>query len=531
MDIHRGTGPILSEQWDAIVVGGGHNGLICAAYLGRAGRRVLLLEQRPQVGGAALTESVFPGFSFSVASDTVSLLRPWIWRDLSLSRHGLRVEPLVGQYGPQVAGPGLALWHNSHRTYDELARFSVRDAQRFPDYRRVLNRLSQLGQGLLDHAAPRPTSLSPRDLSHMWRVGSSMVELGPEIAAIALQFPSLSALDFLDGWFESDTLKALLAYQSIPGSRLSVRAPGSAYGLLHANLGQHDGAVGRRGMAIGGNGAVTQAILRAALGFGVEVRCDATVDHVRLRGERAVGVTLENGDELSAKTVVSGCDPKRTLLSLVGEEHLSDVQRAQVHSLRTAGSTAKVNLAVDALPTFVGRSAYASHLRSEIAVAPSVTYLDDAWSTAEQGQMPDRPPLRLVVPSQFDGRMAPVGKHVLSVLVSYVPTHSPDPDHVGKTVLRTLEDFSPGLTSSVRHMQVLTPRVLQATFGLTDGHIYHVAHTPDQLGALRTPTNSDRYRTPFRGLWMCSAGVHPGGGVMGASGGLCAQAILHGGSV
>ena len=512
-------------------MGGGHNGLICAAYLGRAGRRVLLLEQRDRVGGAAVTESVFPGFQFSVASDTVSLLRPWIWRDLKLSRNGLRVEPLTGTYGPRSAGPGLGLWPNREQTYDEIARFSVRDAQRFPAYCQALAQLSRFGQRMIDHVAPSPTSLAPRDLSQMWDIAASMADLGPDLAATALQLPSLSALDFLDGWFESDALKALLASQGLPGSSLSVRAPGSAYGLLHAHLGQHDGAAGRRGMAIGGNGSITQAILGAALSFGVEVRCGSTVDRVRLRGNRAVGVILDNGDELDGKTVVSGCDPKRTLLGLVGEQHLNELQRAQVHGIRTAGSTAKVNLAVDALPTFIGRPNYGAHLRSEIAVAPSVTYLDDACSTAEKGQLPARPPLRLVVPSLFDGRMAPAGKHVLSVLVSHVPTSTSDADEVGRTVLATLEAFSPGITASVVHQQVLTPRHLESTFGLTGGHIYHAAHTPSQLGTLRAPAGSVRYRTPIRALWMCSAGVHPGGGVMGAPGGLCAQALLQSGSI
>jgi phytoene dehydrogenase-like protein len=521
------------QAYDAIIVGGGHNGLVCAAYLARAGRRVLVLERRHVLGGAAVSEEVHPGFRFSVCSYVVSLFRPHIIRDLDLARHGLEIIPLECSFLPLPDGDSLCRWSDCHETRREIARFSPRDAEAYPEFGLEMTKMSHFVKGLIDAPAPDPVSTRPGELSRMLGLGRRFRDLGPEGMYRHLQLMTMSAADFLDLWFESDVLKAPMSVSGIIGTFLGVRSPGTAYVLLHHYMGEIDGAFRSWGFAKGGTGAVSLAIADAARAFGAEIRTEAPVERILVEGGRARGVVLEGGDEIRARTVVSALDPHRTFRGLVGETHLDPDFLAAIGRFRMRGSSGKVNLAVDRRPEFSCRPGD-RHLRGDIAIAPSVEYLERAYDDAKYGDFSRRPYLNVVIPSLVDPSVAPPGKHVVSCFVQYAPydiAGGPErwPEHreaFGDAVVDTLAEYCPGLKDSILHRQVLTPWDLEQEFGLTEGNIFHGELTPDQLLFNRPTAGWARYRTPVPGLWMCASGTHPGGGVMGGPGELAARTML-----
>jgi len=522
------------SEYDAIVVGGGHNGLTCAAYLAKAGRKVLVLEKRHVLGGAAVSEELYPGFTFSVCSYVVSLFRPHIVRELDLPRHGFSIIPLEQSFLPLPDGRSLCRWHDYDRTRAEIAKFSKKDAEIYPEFGMAMSKLSRFTKNVIDDRAPNPTSFAPRELMQLLRLGKAYTDFDRDLRYLNLKLLTMSALDFLDEWFESDVLKAPMSVSGIIGTFLGVRSPGTAYVLLHHYMGEIDGAFRAWGFSKGGTGSVSNAIARAALSHGVEIVTEAPVAHVDVRGDRATGVTLENGDTIRAKTVISGCDPHRTYLKLVGESNLPDDFTRRVKRYKMRGSSGKVNLAVDRLPNFTSRPGDGPHLEGDIAICPSTEYVERAYDEAKRGEFSKRPYLNVVIPSTVDPTVAPPGKHVISCFVQYAPYELADgpqawPDQreaFGDAVVDTLAEYCPGLKESILYRQVLTPWDLEHEFGLTEGNIFHGELSLEQLLFLRPVAGYAQYKTPVKRLWMCSSGTHPGGGIMGAPGELAAKGLL-----
>ena len=527
---------MTTRQYDAIVIGGGHNGLVCAAYLARAGRRVLVLERREQVGGAALSAEVFPGFTFSVFSYAVSLLRPEIIRDLELPRHGLHILPLESTVTPLADGDYLAQWSDHDQNRRELARHSRRDAEAYDEFGRLLHLMARAVKPLLAMLPPDPTSLRPRDLMGLARLGKHLRGLEAEQFHALHKLLTMSSADYLDEWFETEALKATKAASGIIGTLLGPRSPGTAYVLLHHYMGELDGVFRAWGLAKGGNGSVSAAIAAAARTLGAEIRTSAPVARVIVQGRRAVGVALESGDEMRAKVVVSGADPGRTFLELLGAEHLPEDFVAAIRRFRFRGASGKVNLALGELPRFTALPEAGPHLRGAISISPSVDYLERAYDAAKYGEFSPRPYMDIVIPSLLDPAMAPPGKHVMSIFAQYAPYGlnggwtDGRREAFGDAVIDTLSEYAPNLKGAILHRQVITPADIERMVGLTEGNIFQGELTLQQMFFLRPVPEWARYATPVPGLYQCGAGTHPGGGVMGASGRLAARAILRHGA-
>lgn len=528
------------SRYDAIVIGGGHNGLVSAAYLARAGRSVLVLEKRPVLGGAAVSEEVYPGFTFSVCSYVVSLFRPHIIRELELAKHGFELIPLECSFTPQPDGDALVRWADAARTRREISRFSRRDAEIYPEFGLAMSKLSQFAKAIIDNPAPDPNSLRPREIAKLLRLGKIMQDFDGDTRHLNLKLMTTSAVDFLDQWFESEVLKSPMSVSGIIGTFLGVRSPGTAYVLLHHYMGEIDGAYRAWGFARGGTGGVSLACARSARAFGAEILTCAGVSQVNLNSEgRACGVVLENGDVIHARTVVSAVDPRRTFFGLVGKENLSDEFNQQISRYKLRGSSGKVNLALDRFPDFTSRPGDGPHVRGDIAIAPSIDYLEKAYDQAKYGDFSERPYLNVVIPSLSDPSVAPPGKHVMSIFVQYAPydikegaSHWPERrEAFGDAVIDTLAEYCPGLKEAILHRQVITPWDLEQEYGLGEGNIFHGELSVEQLLFLRPAAGWANYKTPVPGLWMCASGTHPGGGVMGAPGELAAKTLLKSGEV
>src|SRR5687768_316798 len=522
----------MAAQYDAIVIGAGHNGLVCAAYLARAGRKVLVLERRAQVGGAAVTEEVFPGFRFSVFSYVVSLLRPEIIRDLDLPRHGLHILPLESTLTPLGNDDYLAQWNDHDQNRRELARHSLRDAEAYDEFGLMLHQMARAVKPLLGMAPPDPTSLSLGELRPMAGRGRYFRDIKKEHFHRLTKLLTMSSADFRDEWFETEALKATKSASGIIGTLLGPRSPGTAYVLLHHYMGELDGVFRAWGFAKGGNGAVSGAIAGAAQAAGAEIRTGATVAQVLVKGSRAIGVVLEGGEEIRAKLVVSGADPRRTFMHLVGEKHLPDEFVESIRRFRFRGSSAKVNLALGELPNFTCLPGRGTHLRGAISISPSVGYLERAYDDAKYGEISQRPYMDIVIPSMLDPTMAPPGKHVMSIFVQCAPYHvnggwtDERREALGDSVVDTLAQYAPNLKRAILHRQVVTPADIERIVGLTEGNIFQGELSLQQMFFLRPVPAWAKYRTPLAGLYQCGAGTHPGGGVMGASGRNAARAIL-----
>ena len=528
-----------AESYDAIVIGAGHNGLACAAYLAKAGRRVLVLERRHLVGGAAVTEEIVPGFQFSACSYVVSLMRPWIIRDLDLPSHGYEVLPLDATFTPFPDGRYLLRDADGEATRRRIAALSPRDAEVYPHFGKAMSELGRLVAPVVDGPAPDPVSLAPGELARLASLGRHLGGGGERRAAQMLKMMTMSAVDFLSEWFESEHLIAPMSVSGIIGTFQGVSSPGTAYVLLHHYMGEIDGSFRAWGLSKGGTGGVSNAIAGAARAFGAEIRTEAPVDHVKMRGTTACGVVLEDGTELDAKAVISAVDPRRTFLGLVGEDHLDPELVRQLKRFRLRGSSGKVNLALDGLPEFACLPGVGPHLKGDITIAPSVDYLERAFDDAKYGAYSRQPFMDIVIPSLTDPSVAPPGKHVMSIFVQYAPyalAGGPEtwPDHrdaFGDAVISTLAEYMPGLPEKIIDRHVLTPWDLEQTYGLTEGNIFHGELSLEQLAFLRPMAGWARYKTPINHLWMCASGTHPGGGIMAAPGALCAREMLRSRSV
>ncbi len=524
------------SSYDDIIIGGGHNGLVCAAYLAKAGRRVLVLERRHVLGGAAVSEELHPGFTFSVCSYVVSLFRPHIIRELELAKHGMQIIPLDCAFTPLPDGRSLARWGDSARTREEISKFSKHDADIYPEFGLAVSRLCRVAKEIIDNDAPDPASLNPGELLKLRRFANALGDLSPEMRYLNLKLLTMSAVDFLDQWFESDVLKAPMSVSGIIGTFLGVRSPGTAYVLLHHYMGEIDGAFRAWGFSKGGTGALSVAIGNAARAYGAEILTEAPVQKVLVSGGKATGVVLANGDEIRARNVVSSLDPNRTFTKMVGSDHLDGDFLSQIGRYKLRGSSGKVNLALDKLPEFTCRPGDGPHLMGDIAIAPSIDYLERAYDEAKYGQFSKRPYLNVVIPSLLDPSVAPPGKHVMSIFVQYAPykieggpeTWPDKRDAFGDAVIDTLSEYCPTLKESILYKQVLTPWDLEQEFGLTEGNIFHGELSLEQLLFLRPTPGWSKYRTPIKNMWMCGSGTHPGGGIMGAPGERAAKSILGG---
>ncbi|HEX9792481.1 MAG TPA: NAD(P)/FAD-dependent oxidoreductase [Planctomycetota bacterium] len=524
----------MARTWDAIVIGGGHNGLVCAAYLAKAGRKVLVLEKRPLVGGAAVSEELHPGFTYSVCSYVVSLLRPWIIRELDLARHGLEILPLDCTFNPFPDGRSLARWGDAARTRREVAQFSARDAEMLPQFGRQMVEISRFVKPIIDAPAADPLSRNPADLFGAAAFGRRFVGLGPDMLARKIKMLTMSAVDFLHEWFECEQLIAPMAGSGIIGTFLGIRSPGTAYVLLHHYMGEIDGHFRSWGLARGGTGAISNAIAGAARAAGAEIRTGAGVAELRMHGGEVQGVVLESGEELHARAVVSALDPHRTFFGLAGRENLPDEFAADLGRYKLRGSSGKVNLALDALPDFVSRPGAGPHLMGDITIAPTIDSVERAYDQAKYGEFSHEPFLNIVIPSLTDPSVAPPGKHVMSCFVQYAPYHLAAGagtwplrrEEFGDAVVDTIARYAPGIKDLILHRQVLTPWDLEKDFGLTEGNIFHGELSLEQLAFLRPVPGWARYKTPLPRLWMCGSGTHPGGGIMGAPGALAARAML-----
>jgi phytoene dehydrogenase-like protein len=520
-------------RYDAVVIGGGHNGLTCAAYLARAGRKVLVLERRHLLGGAAVTEEVFAGFKFSVASYVVSLLRPEIIRDLDLPRHGMELLPLDGTLTPMPSGDYLWRVNDHYKSRREIARHSRLDAEAYDEYGKAMVEMGRFAKPILGMLPPDPTSLDPRGLLELLSIGKRFRDMRYHDRLNQVQLLTMSAVDFLDQWFETDVLKATMAASGIIGTFLGVRSPGTAYVLLHHYMGEIDGAFRSWGLSRGGTGAVSEAIAAAAREEGAEIRTESPVAKILIRNGRATGVVLDNGDEIDAGVVVSSLDPHLTFLTLMDARELPSDFVDGVRRYKYRGSSGKVNLALDALPNFTCMPGPGPHLRGAISVSPSIDYMERAYDDAKYGDFSRQPYIDMVIPSLTDPSVAPPGKHVMSCFVQYAPYHlkegSWDParrEAFGDAVINAIAEYAPNIKDIILHRQVLTPLDIEQIFSLTEGNIFQGELTLEQLFFLRPVPGWARYATPINRLYMCGAATHPGGGIMGAPGKNAAERIL-----
>ncbi len=524
----------MAQTYDSIVIGGGHNGLVCAAYLAKAGKKVLVLERRHVLGGAAVSEEIFPGFTFSSCSYVVSLLRPHIIRDLELSKHGLHILPLESTFNPLLDGRYLLRGMDGAKTRENVAQFSRRDAETLSRFSQAMGELSRMVKPIIDAPAPEPTSFNPKELMSLLRLGKLFRDGGEDFVSAQVKMMTMSAVDFLSEWFEAEPLIAAMSASGIIGTFLGVKSPGTAYVLLHHYMGEIDGSFRAWGLPRGGTGEISNSIARSARALGAEIRTEASVERVLLKGGQATGVVLEGGEEIMAKSVVSCCDPVRTFMGFVGEKNLEDEFVRDIKRFKMRGSSGKVNLALDRLPNFTCLPGEGEHLQGDITIAPSFDYLERAYDDAKYGNFSQRPFMNIVLPSVTDPTVAPPGKHVMSVFVQYAPYQLKEgPEHwpekreaFGDAVCNTIEEFCPGFKDSILHRHVLTPWDLEKEYGLTEGNIFHGELSVEQLAFFRPAPGFSRYRTPIKDLWLCGSGAHPGGGVMGAPGHLCADTML-----
>jgi phytoene dehydrogenase-like protein len=522
-----------NSTYDAIIIGGGHNGLTTAAYLARAGKKVLVLERRHVLGGAAVTEEVFPGFKFSVCSYVVSLLRPEIIRDLDLPRHGLEILPLDGTFTPMPSGDYLWRVNDHGKTHREIARHSKLDAEAYDEFGKAMQAMCRFVKPILSMVPPDPATLNPKELMKLLFIGRRFQGMTSEDKYNQVQLMTMSAIDFLDQWFETDVLKATMSASGIIGTFLGVRSPGTAYVLLHHYMGEIDGAFRSWGFARGGTGAISNAIADAAREAGAEIRARAPIAKIIVNNGKAKGVVLADGDEIYANIISSSVDPRLTFTKFIEEGTLPSEFLEEVKRYKFRGSSGKLNLALDALPNFKCMPGPGPHLRGAISISPSVEYMEKAYDDAKYGNFSHRPYIDIVIPTLTDPSVAPPGKHIMSCFVQYAPYKlrpgldwDSQKEAFGDNVINAIAEYAPNIKDIILDRQVVTPLDLERDFGLSEGNIFQGELSLEQLFFLRPVPGWAQFRTPIKNLYMCGSATHPGGGIMGAPGRLAALEIL-----
>jgi len=522
----------MTQHYDVIVIGGGHNGLVNAAYLAKAGKKVLVLERRHVLGGAAVTEEIIPGFLFSECSYVVSLLRPEIIRELDLPRHGLEILPLDGTFSPMPDGNHLWRMNDHAKSIREIRRHSRVDAEAYDEFSKMMTPMCRFVKPMLSMVPPDPTTLNPRDLKQLHFLMQRFRELSSDERYTLIQLMTMSSADFLDQWFETDVLKATMSASGIIGTFLGIRSPGTAYVLLHHYMGEIDGAFRSWGFSRGGTGAISNAIAAAAREAGVEIRTKAPVGKILVKEGRAAGVVLQSGEEITANVISSSVDPHLTFEKFLEPSELPADFLEGVRRYKFRGSSGKVNIALDALPEFKSLPGDGAHLRGAISISPSMEYMERAYDDAKYGHYSRRPYIDMVIPSLTDPSVAPPGKHVLSCFVQYAPyklaegTWDDQREAFGDNVIDTISEYAPNIKDIIVGRQILTPLDLEREFGLTQGNIFQGELSLEQLFFLRPVAGWAYYRTPVDNLYMCGSATHPGGGIMGANGRIASQVIL-----
>ena len=528
----RGGRVMPSEAWDAIVVGGGHNGLVNAAYLARAGLKTLVLEKRHLVGGAAITEELVPGFRFTTFSYAISLMRPDVVQDLDLAKHGMMVLPLVNTFQPGLNGEYLFLGADPDANYHEIARHSAEDAESARDLDHLIARVARSLKPWMDRIPPNSRSEDPDELAAIAELRDYVARLDPRVRSLLEKFTTSSAAEILDEYFENDLVKSLYASSGIIGTKVGPRDRESGIIWLIHKLGDYDGVPGAWGFHKGGNGGFTQVLARAVEAFGGAIRTNAGVEQVLYESGEAAGVRLEDGSVLRARVVVSALDPRQTFMRLVDPADLPGDLVRHITEYKFQGSAAKVNFALSDTPTFPGLEGRDDIFQGFTNLGPSIEYLDEAFADCQAGRFSRRPFLDCCVQSTLDPDMSPPGKHVMSCFVMYAPYHLAESDwetereNLGDTVQATVEEFFPGFGDLVLHREIVTPLDIESLVGLSEGNIFAGELFESQLFFNRPAPGWNQYRTPIAGYYQCGSGTHPGGCVTGGPGKLAAQQIL-----
>jgi phytoene dehydrogenase-like protein len=522
----------MAETRDVVIIGGGHNGLVTAFYLAKAGFKPLVLERRTQTGGAAITEEFSPGFRCSTLAHSAGPLLPEIVSDMQLVRHGLKlVTPEVAVTALSPDGRALVLHNDVTRAAQEISKFSAKDAERYPVFQQSLEKIGRVISDALKLAPPNIDDPSRGDLWAMLQTGRALRKLGKKDMYRLLRWGPMAVADLVAEFFETELLRATIAARGIFGTAMGPWSAGSSLVLLIRAAGDPHPA-GSSFFAIGGTGAITQAMTAAAKEAGAEIRTSAEVKEVRVKDSAATGVVLAGGEEISAKAVISNADPRRTLLTLVDPTHLTPDFVMKLQNYRMPGTVAKVNLALSAPPKFTALSGDEAALRGRIHIGPEIDYLERAFDESKYGNFSPHPYLEVTIPSLTDPSLAPSGKHVMSVYMQYAPFKLKNTDwdshrsNLGETVVKTLAEYAPNFPSLVEDGQIITPKDLETTYGLTGGHIFHGELALDQFFTMRPLLDWARYNTPIQNLYLCGSGTHPGAGLTGGSGANAAREIL-----